>query len=549
MKRKCAFLTVFFIILMTSLFSALEVQRVEASGTIYVRADGSVDPQTAPISTVDNVTYVLTGNITSDADGIVVERNNTVIDGAGYTVQGAGSGNGIEIASSNVTVKNLNIEEYVAGIYLLYGSNNRFSGNRITNNGQGIDLSYSSNNTVSGNNITNNGCGVYLDVSSSHNIISENVFVNDGLLVYNDCYGNVVVDNSVNGKPLVYLEGISHQSVDEAGQVILVDCGYIKVENLDLSNTTVGLQLVRTENTTVAGNNVTANDGSGISLASSSHNNISSNIIANNGEDGIEHSDSFNNSITGNNITANGDQGIYLVQSFNNSISRNNIMDNDEGIHLESYGLEDTCVNNSISGNNIANNGLGILCHGSNNSICGNNIRNKTNFGNGIYLVKSSNFNSIIQNNITDWFVSVALQSSCNNSIIGNNIANSYDGFRFSLGSSNNSIYHNNLVNNTEQVYSSQSGYANLWDDGYSSGGNYWSDYNGADANHDGIGDTPYIIDANNTDRYPLMTPYIIPEFPVFLILPLFFIATLLAVAICKRKRNQEIDKPRMILP
>jgi hypothetical protein len=56
-----------------------------------------------------------------------------------------------------------------------------------------------------------------------------------------------------------------------------------------------------------------------------------------------------------------------------------------------------------------------------------------------------------------------------------------------------------------------------VWDDGYPSGGNYWSDYAGIDVfsgpyqnitSYDGIGDTPYIIDANNTDRYPLMNPW-----------------------------------------
>jgi len=31
--------------------------------------------------TVDNVTYTLTDNISNSADGIVVERNNIVIDG------------------------------------------------------------------------------------------------------------------------------------------------------------------------------------------------------------------------------------------------------------------------------------------------------------------------------------------------------------------------------------------------------------------------------------------------------------------------------------
>jgi hypothetical protein len=44
-----------------------------------------------------------------------------------------------------------------------------------------------------------------------------------------------------------------------------------------------------------------------------------------------------------------------------------------------------------------------------------------------------------------------------------------------------------------------------VWDNGKV--GNYWSDYTGADSNGDGVGDTPYIIDEKNQDRYPLMAP------------------------------------------
>jgi hypothetical protein len=44
--------------------------------------------------------------------------------------------------------------------------------------------------------------------------------------------------------------------------------------------------------------------------------------------------------------------------------------------------------------------------------------------------------------------------------------------------------------------------------DGYPSGGNYWSNYTGVDADNDGIGDTAHTIDSNNTDRYPLMGPF-----------------------------------------
>jgi parallel beta-helix repeat protein len=41
------------------------------------------------------------------------------------------------------------------------------------------------------------------------------------------------------------------------------------------------------------------------------------------------------------------------------------------------------------------------------------------------------------------------------------------------------------------------------WDNG--AAGNFWSDYNGTDTNGDGVGDSPYVIDILNRDRYPLM--------------------------------------------
>jgi len=48
----------------------------------------------------------------------------------------------------------------------------------------------------------------------------------------------------------------------------------------------------------------------------------------------------------------------------------------------------------------------------------------------------------------------------------------------------------------------------NTWDNGSYSGGNYWSDYTGPDANNDGVGGSPYMIDNDNQDRYPLMKPW-----------------------------------------
>jgi len=76
-----------------------------------------------------------------------------------------------------------------------------------------------------------------------------------------------------------------------------------------------------------------------------------------------------------------------------------------------------------------------------------------------------------------------------------------------------NTFYHNNFWKPGFPRFSENS----IWDDGYPSGGNYWSDYAGNDTYSgpyqnetgcDGIGDTPYTIDENNSDNHPLMIPW-----------------------------------------
>jgi hypothetical protein len=59
---------------------------------------------------------------------------------------------------------------------------------------------------------------------------------------------------------------------------------------------------------------------------------------------------------------------------------------------------------------------------------------------------------------------------------------------------------------------------ANFWDNG--SLGNYWIDYltrypNASEIGSTGIGDTPYVLGADNVDRYPLMYPWGAPAVSV----------------------------------
>lgn len=132
----------------------------------------------------------------------------------------------------------------------------------------------------------------------------------------------------------------------------------------------------------------------------------------------------------------------------------------------------------------------------------------------GVFLYKSSKVtvrNMMIRN--FDAGILIYLSSS-GITISGNSITNSTE-YGIWIYSSSGKIFHNSFIDNTIQVKASYSS-SYVWDDGYPSGGNYWSDYVGVDVNNDGIGDTQYIIDKNNIDYYPLMKPIRIVNFYIY---------------------------------
>ncbi|MBK5134280.1 hypothetical protein JJE00_07665, partial [Candidatus Bathyarchaeota archaeon] len=80
------------LILSFALISVSEIGIVKAQGTIYIRADGTVEG-TDKIQQVGNV-YSFTDNF---GGSIVVEKDDVVIDGGDYILQGLGTGRGIEL--------------------------------------------------------------------------------------------------------------------------------------------------------------------------------------------------------------------------------------------------------------------------------------------------------------------------------------------------------------------------------------------------------------------------------------------------------------------
>jgi parallel beta-helix repeat protein len=195
-KRAFVFLSTLLLVVVTV---ACEVQVVSASnGVVTIHADGSVDPSSALITSVDNVTYTFTGNISGR---VVVERDNIVVDGAGYTVQGTGGGIGISLSSrNNVTLSNVDVTDFENGIMLQSSSNSTITGNTAASNTlNGIYLYASSNNTITGNTAASNTLnGIYL-LACSNNTITGNTAASNAAGI--DLYAsssNMVSNNTVD---------------------------------------------------------------------------------------------------------------------------------------------------------------------------------------------------------------------------------------------------------------------------------------------------------------------------------------------------------------
>ena len=215
------------------------------------------------------------------------------------------------------------------------------------------------------------------------------------------------------------------------------------------------------------------------------------------GDNGIYLSGSHGSTICNNNITKNRYSGITVYSSTGNNIEWNIIGDNHDGINLANLAKD-----NTIQENTVTNNGIGIYLRGQcgNNSVQGNIVQNNQ-FA--IYI-HFSNGNNITDNVLTNSEYCIYITSSTENEICSNVIANNHWGIYFD-GGNDNKIYHNNFIDNLIQAHISIS--FNIWDDSYPSGGNFWSNYTGVDADADGIGDTQHTIDENNADRYPLIAP------------------------------------------
>jgi len=255
------------------------------------------------------------------------------------------------------------------------------------------------------------------------------------------------------------------------------------------SNNQYGIYLDGSSYNTLSGNTVSGNSY-GIYVYHSSYNVLSGNTASKN-NDGIYFDGSSYNTLSGNILSSNNQHGILLHHSSDIILSGNTALNNTYGIYA---GDSDK---NVLSGNAVSNNTYGIyLYYSDKNVLSGNAVSNNSY---GVYFWGSSD-NVLSGNAASNNSYGIYLHYSGNNAISGNDASSNGYGI-YLLISSNNIIFHNDFIINAEPLNNIAS--INSWDNGAE--GNYWSDYDGADANWDGIGDAPYPIDENSQDNYPLM--------------------------------------------
>ncbi|RCV65429.1 nitrous oxidase accessory protein [Methanophagales archaeon] len=258
------------------------------------------------------------------------------------------------------------------------------------------------------------------------------------------------------GKPIVDAGG--------AGSAIILCADGIVLDGFEVTNAGTGSGSSISQDGSRATVTLPDSAEAGIKVISNG-NNIKHNDVINNNWYGIDLHESSNNSIEDNNVSNNNWYGINLESSRNNTISNCTASNNEGGIIL-------FCSNsNTITGNAESNNNGGILitANSSDNVIAGNTVRGNLWYG-------------------------ILLRVSNNNVITGND-----------------------FISNTTNVHSANS--ANFWNSTepltyqYNNTtftsyiGNFWSNYKGPDADGDGLGDTPYVIDSDE-DHHPLMSRF-----------------------------------------
>ena len=171
MKKELAIISCILILLFLTTIKPNKIEQATATippwlqpnkNPIYIHTNGSITPQIISMQK-NGDTYTLTSNVINQP--IIIERNNTILDGAGYAIEDNQKDIlepvGLTLSKiSNITIKNLTmngfINEYNSGIAIQieYSQNINIENCKLVNNGKAISSGYSKNVKINNNSIT-----------------------------------------------------------------------------------------------------------------------------------------------------------------------------------------------------------------------------------------------------------------------------------------------------------------------------------------------------------------------------------------------------------
>jgi nitrous oxidase accessory protein len=209
-----------------------------------------------------------------------------------------------------------------------------------------------------------------------------------------------------------------------------------------------------------------------------------------------------------NSIVNNTNTGILLREMDENVVQDNILSTNTFGLSLWNASY------NQVRRNQADHNYYGILVTASSNynnltdNLAEDNSRSEivNGFGIGISLQENSSYNILIRNTAKGNFNGLEISKGCKyNAVYDNNASDNKHGIRLNENR-NNLVFANNFFRNEINAYENAS--LNIWN---TTIGNYYSDYQGKDANNDGIGDQPYSLpgpESHSFDYRPLTHPF-----------------------------------------
>lgn len=402
--------------------------------TIFVYDDSSpyyenliIDKSIKLIGENRNTTIICGGeHIVIDIQGNNVSIENLTIANNSHTWPAYGivmEGNGIKILGNIIKNCTTAIEAWflnesfickneiagktLIGIYLYFSNNNKISENKICVSDEAISISGNAiGNVIEGNFIMGD---VWLGVEEwgfppvfvMNTFVLNNKIFMGGLKIWK-ARNNIISNNTVNGKPLVYLERRRGCVIDYAGQVILVNCRNIVVKNLDISDTCVAIQLRNCKRCKIIANCI-HNCTEGIALYDSKNNVVTNCILKN--------------------------SSIYLWKSRCNTIKENKVK---EGVIILGY----LSIGNKII-KNVIDSGYGLV---------------------GVLTI----LNTIERNNFSSNDIGIGLTASPFNFILKNTFVGNGYGIYLAMKSGGNIIYSNNFLRN--KIHATFGGcYINFW--------------------------------------------------------------------------------------